>query len=164
MTTQDLVLANLQGVRRHVLRAVDGLDDEALRRPVLPSGWTCLGLVHHLALDVEQFWFRGVVAGDPDVIAWHEADHGDPWVVPAETSAQEVLDLYRRETARADELLAAADWDAPPAWWPSDWFGGQTLDCVAEAVVHVLRETAVHAGHLDAVRELIDGHQNLVLT
>jgi Protein of unknown function (DUF664) len=31
---------------------------------VLPSGWTCLGLVQHLALDVERFWFREIVAGE----------------------------------------------------------------------------------------------------
>ena len=33
-------------------------------RPLLPSGWTCAGLVHHLALDVERFWFRAVMAGE----------------------------------------------------------------------------------------------------
>lgn len=53
----------LTAPRRHVLLALDGLADEQLRRPVLPSGWTCLGLVRHLALDVERFWFRAVVAG-----------------------------------------------------------------------------------------------------
>jgi uncharacterized membrane protein YjdF len=62
-----------------VLGAVEGLSDEALRRPVLPSGWSCLGMVQHLTLSVERLWFRAVVAGDPEVIdmvgsqdsAWH---------------------------------------------------------------------------------------------
>ncbi|WP_373314677.1 mycothiol transferase [Streptomyces longispororuber] len=39
-----------------------------MRRPVLPSGWTCLGLVHHLALDDEKFWFRAVAAGEQAAI------------------------------------------------------------------------------------------------
>lgn len=47
---------------------LDGLDADALRQAVLPSGWNCLGLVQHLALDVERFWFRAVVAGEKDVI------------------------------------------------------------------------------------------------
>lgn len=60
----DFLLAALHSQRAHVLGAFDGLPDEALRRPVLPSGWTCLGLVQHLALDVERFWFRAVSAGE----------------------------------------------------------------------------------------------------
>ena len=58
----------LQRQRDHVLEAVEGLSDEALRRPVLPSGWSCLGMVQHLTLSVERLWFRAVVAGDPEVI------------------------------------------------------------------------------------------------
>lgn len=52
--------------REHVLGIIDGLADADLRRPVLPSGWSCPGLVCHLMLDVERFWFAGVVAGEPD--------------------------------------------------------------------------------------------------
>src|SRR5690349_8214598 len=44
----------LQQERDHVLGAVEGLSDEALRRPVLPSGWNCLGMVQHLTLSVES--------------------------------------------------------------------------------------------------------------
>jgi Protein of unknown function (DUF664) len=53
----------LDDQREHVLGILAGLSDEQLRQPVLPSGWSCLGLVHHLALDVEEFWFPGVIAG-----------------------------------------------------------------------------------------------------
>jgi hypothetical protein len=45
----------LDGQREHVLGILDGLSEEQLRRPVLPTGWSCLGLVRHLALDVELF-------------------------------------------------------------------------------------------------------------
>ena len=57
----------LQRQRNHVLGAIEGLSDEPLRRPVLPSGWSCLGMVQHLTLSVERLWFRAVVAGDPEV-------------------------------------------------------------------------------------------------
>ncbi len=55
---QKALLSCLDRQRDHVLGTLDGLPGEALRRPVLPSGWTCLGLVRHLAIDVERFWFR----------------------------------------------------------------------------------------------------------
>jgi Protein of unknown function (DUF664) len=45
---RDVLLATLAAQRAHVLSTLDGLSDEALRRAVLPSGWTCLGLVRHL--------------------------------------------------------------------------------------------------------------------
>ena len=46
--------------------------------------------------------------------------------------------------------------DAPPARWP-DYFSSWRLRDVREIILHVITETAVHAGHLDAARELLDG-------
>lgn len=62
------LMQRLQMRRNHLLGAVEGLSDEALRRPVLPSGWSCLAMVQHLTLSVERMWFRAVVAGEPEVI------------------------------------------------------------------------------------------------
>jgi Protein of unknown function (DUF664) len=61
--TQALLTA-LNAQREHVLGALDGLSEDELRQRLLPSGWTPLGMVRHLALEVERFWFRGAVAGD----------------------------------------------------------------------------------------------------
>jgi hypothetical protein len=62
------LLTRLDHQRRHVQGMPAGLGEADLRRPVLPPGWSCLGLVRHLALDVERFWFRAVVARDRAVI------------------------------------------------------------------------------------------------
>ncbi|MGZ4599021.1 MAG: DinB family protein [Oryzihumus sp.] len=159
----QLLLAHLNAQRRHVLGILEGLDDEALRRPVLPSGWSCLGLLRHLALDDERFWFQAVLAGDPAAIAEVTGNPADAWQVGPETSAESVFALYRAQAERADALLAEMSLDTPPAWWP-DFFGGWRLDTAREVVLHVLTETAVHAGHLDAARELIDGRTWLVLS
>src|SRR5947209_3158798 len=90
------LLSYLSAQRTHVLGILAGLDDEALRRPVLPSGWTGLGLVQHLALDVERFWFRCVVAGERTAIDGLAATP-DAWHVGAEASAETVFEVYRQE-------------------------------------------------------------------
>jgi len=163
MTHADPRIALLHGYlgaqRRHVLGILDGLDDAALRRPVLPSGWSALGMVHHLAVDDERFWFRAVMAGDAEVIASLDSD---AWTVPPDVPAEQVLDRYRSEIARSDEVIASLSADAAPTWWP-DFFGDVRLDDLADVMMHVIVETATHAGHLDAVRELLDGRQWMVL-
>jgi len=158
VTTETALLLDYLGAQRaHVLGILDGLDDEALRRPVLPSGWSCLGLVQHLALDVEQFWFRRVVAGET-----LSDGPRDAWQVPATVSSADVLATYRRQCELADAVIRTTSLDAPPMWWP-DFFGDYRMHDLREVVLHVLVETAAHAGHLDAARELIDGRQWRVL-
>jgi uncharacterized damage-inducible protein DinB len=156
------LLAYLSAQREHALGILEGLDEAALRRPVLPSGWTCLGLVRHLALDVERFWFRAVAAGERAVIA-ELAAAPDAWQVGADVPAGAVFDVYRREIARADAIITATPLDAAPACWPPELFGDWRLHTLREIILHVMTETACHAGHLDAARELIDGRRWLVL-
>jgi uncharacterized damage-inducible protein DinB len=157
------LLASLDEQRHHILGAIEGIDDASLRRPVLPSGWSCLGLVNHLALDVERFWFRAVIAGEQEVID-EQAGAPNAWHVGPDMTTASVLDLYRQETMLANEIIANASMDAAPAWWPQDLFGDWRVDTVRQVVLHVMTETATHAGHLDAARELIDGKLWLVLT
>jgi uncharacterized damage-inducible protein DinB len=147
---REALLEWLGDQRGHVLAILKGLSEEDLRRPVLPSGWTCLAMVRHLAVDDERFWFAGVAAGGP------LPDDTD-WQTSPDEPAEAVLDLYRQEIAASDALLAGLDLDAPPARWPEDYFGGWRLRDVREIILHVITETAVHAGHLDAARELLDG-------
>jgi uncharacterized damage-inducible protein DinB len=161
MTKESQALvSSLADQRQHVLGILEGLSEEDLRRPVLPSGWTCAGLVHHLAIDVERFWFRAVVAGE----AMTDDEPDNAWQVPADVTAAAVLDAYRREIELADAIIAATSLDSAPAWWPEDLFGSWRLNDLREILVHVIAETATHAGHLDAARELIDGRQWIVLT
>ncbi|MEV1007943.1 DinB family protein [Streptomyces sp. NPDC049881] len=154
-------LAALKGAldrqREHVLGILDGLSDENLRRPVLPSGWSCLGLVHHLTMDVERFWFPGVIAGDPDVAGQLAAGAEAHWSVPEGMTAGKVFDGYRAAIARADAVLATAAPEQEPAAWPVEIWPVWRLPDVRHVLLHVIVEVACHCGHLDAARELIDG-------
>jgi uncharacterized damage-inducible protein DinB len=157
-----MLLSYLTAQRDHVLGILEGLDEEALRRPVLPSGWTCLGLVRHLALDVERFWFRAVVAGEQTVIDEVAKASSDAWQVGPDVPAKTVFDLYRQEIGLANAIITATPLDTPPAWWP-EFFGDWRAQDLRDLILHVMTETACHAGHLDAARELIDGRRWLVL-
>ena len=142
----------------------EGLSDEVLHRAILPSGWTCLGLISHLTIDVECFWFQAVVAGDKVVINHLLNSSDNAWEVNTDVTTESVLDAYRTSIERADEIISSTSLESSPAWWPEDLFGSWRIDTVRGIVLHVISETATHAGHLDAARELIDGKQYLVLT
>lgn len=148
---REALLEWLVAQRGHVLGVLSGLSEEDLRRPVLPSGWSCLALVRHLAVDDERFWFRAVAAGEPLPL-----DDDTGWQPSPDEPAEAVLDLYRREMAASDAALAGLSLDAPLARWP-EYFGDWRLQDVREVILHVITETATHAGHLDAARELLDG-------
>jgi len=148
---REALLDWLVAQRGHVLGVLSGLSEEDLRQPVLPSGWSCLAVVRHLAVDDERFWIRAVAAGEPLSLT---DDTG--WQLDPVESSKDVFDLYRREIAASDAVLAGLSLDAPPARWP-DYFEDWRLADVREVILHVITETATHAGHLDAARELLDG-------
>jgi hypothetical protein len=156
----EVLMGFLDAEREHVLGILEGLSEEQLRRPVLPSGWNCLSMVKHLALDDEHYWFSCVVAGESfDSVAGDNA-----WeLAPGETVA-DIFALYRAEIARSNAIIAATPLDARPRQLDPRWGEwGQRFEDLKFVMLHVLKETACHAGHLDAAAELIDGRQWIVL-
>lgn len=140
-------LAFLRFQRACALKKIDGLDEEQLRRRLVASDTTLLGLVKHLA-DGERWWFAYHLGGDA---AYAETDF--TMVVPAERSAAAVVADYRAAIEEADRHLAAAGSIETLTVVPVD---GQpkTLRWV---LTHKLTEVARHLGHMDILREQIDG-------
>jgi len=92
------LLRYLDHQRIHALGILDGLDELELRRPILPSGWSCLGMIRHLTRDVERFWFRAVVAGDQETIDELARDQTSAWEIPDDESATVIFERYRLHT------------------------------------------------------------------
>ena len=89
----SVLLRSLDVQRGHVVGIINELEEVDLRRCLVPSGWTPLGLVQHLTMDVERFWFLAVVAGDQRTI--DELYGGDDsWLVSASVSGEEVFERY----------------------------------------------------------------------
>lgn len=148
--------------REHVVGILEGLSEDQLRRPVLPSGWSCLGLIKHLALADEHYWFRCVVAGESfDVLP--QGPNAE-WTIDPGESAEEVFNLYRTEIEHANDVITFTPIETPPRQPDPEWGEwGKQFSTLRSVILHVIVETSVHAGHLDAVRELIDDRQWIVL-
>ena len=126
---QQTLLRYLNGQRERIFEALEGLEVDDLRRPVLPSSWTCVGLVNHLSLDVEHFWFQAVIAGDQAAVDVVLGSSDNAWDVGNEVSVEAVLEGYRRNIERADAIISSHSLDDAPAWWPPSLFGSWRLDC-----------------------------------
>ncbi len=154
----QLLTAALERQRAHVLEIVEGLDDEQLTTIVMPSSWSPAGLIQHLALDDERFWFGDIFAGQ-DVSRPDDPDNA--WFV-GPGGGRAAVQRYREECAFADEVIAAHGPSEEPAYWPEQ-FGSWRLSNLYEIMLHVVTETACHAGHLDIIRETIDKTQYSVV-
>jgi hypothetical protein len=143
--------------RASVLAVVEGLDEEALRRSVLPSGWTPLGLLEHLG-HAERHWFQEVLTGSAGLLPW--ADEED---TPLRTTRAPslVFGFYGDQCRISDSIIEVTPIEATPVGrHPDEPLASQTTD-LRRIILHMIEETARHAGHLDAVRELIDGRIGL---
>ena len=143
----DTALAFLRFARHCVLKKTDGLDEDQLRRALVPSGTSLLGLVQHLA-DGERYWFGYHVAGQPETDITFSMD-----VLARRRDAASVLADYRAASAESDAILTAiGDLDTPVSR-PID----DKLLSVRWVLAHMTSETARHAGHADILREQLDG-------
>lgn len=130
-----------------VLWKLEGLDDEQLRRPMTPSGTNLLGLVKHLA-GVEYQWFAQTYGIETEPL---ETDPiADMHARPHETT-HEIIAFYRRARTASDRLIGELSLDA----LGTAWFGEQVS--LRRVLIGMIEETARHAGHMDILRELIDG-------
>lgn len=159
------LLRYLDANREALLWKLEGLSDHDVRRPLSPTGTNLLGLVKHVAL-VEFGYLGETFDRTPQSsVPWFEAAYAATETVPnsdtyatAEQSRDEVVLLYREaganSAATVAELALAAPGRVP--WWGDK--GDVTLHRI---LVHLVEETARHAGQADILRELIDGSAGL---
>jgi uncharacterized damage-inducible protein DinB len=145
---KELLLSFLNYLRGTVAAKVDGLDERQARTPGVPSGTNLLGLVKHLTAAELNWFVRGYAGADLEI-----ADLGMQ-VADGETVA-DVVAGYRAAVARANEVVDAADdLSGMAARGTGRTPNPHTLRWI---LVHMIEETARHAGHADILREQIDG-------
>jgi hypothetical protein len=143
----------LDWYRAVVERKVDGLAPDVAKRVMTPTGLSPLGILKHLGW-VERGWFRDVFAGEDVEATDGDGDNSAEFTVGADDTVRSVMAFYRVEVEQARRIVAEA---------PSlDALSARETDLRERVnlrwiMVHMLEETARHAGHLDLMREEIDG-------
>ena len=153
----DQLTSYLDYQRETLLQKTEGLTREQLAQPLPPSSLTLGGLLNHLAL-VEDSWFRVRFAGLPDDELWAGIDwDADPeyeFRTAAEVEPEELRRRYSEACARSREVVAAtASLDQLSV---EKRRNGHHFD-LRWVLLHMIEETARHAGHADLIRESIDG-------
>lgn len=139
---RELYLDWLRYLRGAVLRKLDGLTDDQARWRPDGALISLIGIVNHLTR-VEWRWIDGGMRGAPVERTEEEFTPGAELTVGAAVAA------YRERAAATDAAVRAMPLDAPCAW-------GERTD-LRWVLLHLINETARHAGHADATRELLDG-------
>ncbi len=154
---RELLGQYLDFQRQTMLAKTEGLSREQLARRHAPSALTLAGLLYHLAL-VEESWLEKRFAGLPVREPWAGVDFdADPeWEfrTSAELEPEQLRQRYREACERSRQAAAQADGLDQLSVAPLSDGRRFSLRWV---LLHLLEETARHAGHADMLREAIDG-------
>jgi hypothetical protein len=149
------------GRHRYFLRfTTQNLTDEQAARRSTTSELSIGGLIKHVAF-VESRWAKFIGGGATAMGAAAE----DDWVngfrmLPGET-LKGLLDRYTEVAAQTDELIRTVDLDSS---WPlpeAPWYQPNTSWSARRVTLHIIAETAQHAGHADIIRESLDGQKTM---
>lgn len=100
----------LDHYRQTLLDICDGLSEEQLRRPMVPSGTSLLSIVKHLAY-VERGWFQEAIANEPYQYPFDTDDPDAEFRIEDVETSDDIFELYRQACARSREALEAASLD-----------------------------------------------------
>ncbi|WP_328943171.1 DinB family protein [Streptomyces sp. NBC_00250] len=132
----------------------EGVSVENARKAPLPGSplMTMSGVINHLRW-VEYYWFQVVFLGEEDQGPWTDEDPDREMRVAVDFPLPQLLDEYTEQSSRYRELVAGKDLDTPAVRPIRD---GRHVD-LRWIVLHLVEETSRHNGHLDILRELLDG-------
>ncbi len=174
-TTDDAERADHLGAlakHRGLFRGtVAGLTDDQARSTPTVSALSLGGLVKHLT-SMERTWAAFLVDGPaPAPVDWATVDWSNP--PPAVVAFQDgfrmredetlvaLLAAYDEATAATDALVRTVDLAARQPLPAAPWFEPGATWSARRVLVHLVAETAQHAGHADIVRETIDGQKSM---
>jgi uncharacterized damage-inducible protein DinB len=149
---KDTLAAFLRFHQDTLLQKIEGLDDGALRRPMVPSGLSLIGLLKHLTY-VHAKWFE---------LCFENRNNGDlpwptnEWIADEGESTHTLIEAYRRHAEVARQVVDRCDLEAlNQGWSGGGWTPGDYN--LRWIVVHMIEELARHNGHADVIREQLDG-------
>ncbi|MER7175506.1 DinB family protein [Streptomyces mesophilus] len=132
----------------------EGVSAENARKALLPGSplMTMCGVINHLRW-VEYYWFQVVFLGEEDHAPITDEDPDGEMRIAVDFPLPQLLDEYAEQSARYRELVAGNDLDKRAVGTIRN---GLHVD-LRWILLHLTEETARHNGHLDIMRELLDG-------
>ncbi|MEU6130064.1 DinB family protein [Saccharopolyspora sp. NPDC047091] len=173
------LLAQLDAARKALITTTDGLDDEQLGLRPTASELCLGGLIKHVA-SVEANWLRFILEGTsamavelPDGVTWEDLMAGTATTLPQrmiefreefrmqpEDTLAGVLARYAEVAARTAEVVSSLpDLNLAHPLPEVPWNPPGEVRSARRVLMHVIAETAQHAGHADILRESIDGRR-----
>jgi Protein of unknown function (DUF664) len=166
VTAERADLLETLAAHRYFLRhTVQGLTDDQARLRPTASELTLGGLVKHVA-NQEAGWVRFILEGPEAIATPTDAAGFQKWadefkLLPEET-LEGVLGEYEEIAARTEELVRTLpDLDASHPLPEAPWFRPGAVRSARRVFLHIVAETAQHAGHADILRESIDGQKTM---
>ena len=149
---------------RHFLRhTVQGLTEEQARTRSTASQLTLGGLIKHVSR-TESAWADFIVEGPASMEAPSNGDYAaweDGFRLTDDETLAGALARYDEVAARTDSLVEAVDLDHSWPLPPQPWFEPGSTRSARRVFLHIIAETAQHAGHADIIRESIDGQETM---
>ncbi len=160
MTERDDLLESLAAHRGFLRHTVQGVTDEQARQRLTVSELTLGGLIKHVA-KTEEGWAKFIVEGphQPTEADW--SAYADQFVLREDETLAGVLAEYEKIAAQTDELVRTWDLDAVQPLPKAPWFPPDGTRSARRVFVHIVAETAQHAGHADILRETLDGQKTM---
>jgi uncharacterized damage-inducible protein DinB len=147
---REMLTGFLDWYRQVVANKVEGLSRGQASTAMTPTGLSPLGIVKHLTW-VEAGWFRDTFAGEP---VGEEVSNPDSFRLTREETVESVVAGYHEECAHSRRITDATPSLDDLSARTDEIFGHVSLRWI---LMHMLEETARHAGHLDLMRETLDG-------
>lgn len=142
-----MLIGYLDFYRETMVQKVEGLTEDQSRWRPSPTANSLLNLIWHLA-GVERWWFQGAIAGI-EISRDREKEFEE---LPPDVTIDAAVAAYRREWERGSEIVRSLE--SLDDRCRNELVGDRTVRWV---LLHMLEETARHAGHADITRELLDG-------
>ena len=163
-TERDDLLESLRRHRFFLKVTARGLTDEQAGLRSTTSELCIGGIVKHVTV-CERNWVDFILGGAEGMRRGNDDWDPEEWaadlrMLPGDTLEQ-VLAAYAEVARRTDEVVATVDLDASHALPPAPWFAPGARWSARRALLHVIAETAQHAGHADIIRETIDGQKTM---
>ena len=156
---QDL-LETLAKHRGFLRQTIAGMSDEQIRATPTVSALSLGAIVQHVT-EMEVQWGSFIDLGADAMAGMTPEKYAAMWSLDADVTADSLVAAYDAACAVNDERVRTVDLDADHALPEAPWFAPGARWSARRVLVHVIAETAQHAGHADIIRETIDGQKTM---